>query len=467
MSQPIPWAPVWIESPTLDDIRRALPDYRRMTLQVLDAILQRSERDPDDPFIDTKFSTITGEDFVAGEQGETLFKSRETVYAWIQGRALEALIGHAHWLQSCTEISADIRHDRVERIGRLAAQLAAALESVRERNNGRLFFTFLGDGTPIRFGKDGKPRPCEIPLESNFSELFVAKGLLAAGDFFRRLDWLESGQSLLLRICRDIESGHFRGDQIPYPPVEKPILTSLQCQAPWMIALGAHALAYRVSADPQWLERGLRYLDTIMDNHLNLSQFAGLQLLDLVENLDTSGRPLDENGMILSSIGHVMEVVGLGTQVLLLLQKSKELAPARRERAIRRYQELLPRVLLHHFDLGFNPEAGGICLTVDLLTRKPVNTHLPWWILPETLRAAAEVLVFSPDQPEYQQILQLLQHCSNAFLHRFVNPKVSLFAYQTRNNQGDPIDWIPATPDADPGYHTGLSVIDFLRCLTP
>ena len=36
-------------------------------------------------------------------------------------------------------------------------------------------------------------------------------------------------------------------------------------------------------------------------------------------------------------------------------------------------------------------------------------------------------------------------------------------AYQTRNASGEPTDVIPATPDADPGYHTGLAIIDFLR----
>jgi hypothetical protein len=35
-----------------------------------------------------------------------------------------------------------------------------------------------------------------------------------------------------------------------------------------------------------------------------------------------------------------------------------------------------------------------------------------------------------------------------------------LMAYQTRNQFGHPIATIPATADADPGYHTGLSLID-------
>ena len=35
-------------------------------------------------------------------------------------------------------------------------------------------------------------------------------------------------------------------------------------------------------------------------------------------------------------------------------------------------------------------------------------------------------------------------------------------AYQTRAADGNPVDAIPATSDADPGYHTGLSLIDVI-----
>ncbi|MDD3805951.1 MAG: hypothetical protein PHD91_02545 [bacterium] len=38
-------------------------------------------------------------------------------------------------------------------------------------------------------------------------------------------------------------------------------------------------------------------------------------------------------------------------------------------------------------------------------------------------------------------------------------------AYQTRDAQGRVVDIASATPDADPCYHTGLSIIDFLRLI--
>jgi hypothetical protein len=38
-------------------------------------------------------------------------------------------------------------------------------------------------------------------------------------------------------------------------------------------------------------------------------------------------------------------------------------------------------------------------------------------------------------------------------------------AYQTRNAKGKVVKVIPATPDADPGYHTGLSLIDAIKIM--
>ena len=38
-------------------------------------------------------------------------------------------------------------------------------------------------------------------------------------------------------------------------------------------------------------------------------------------------------------------------------------------------------------------------------------------------------------------------------------------AVQTRSGAGHPVPVIPATADADPGYHTGLSMIDVLDVL--
>jgi hypothetical protein len=102
-----------------------------------------------------------------------------------------------------------------------------------------------------------------------------------------------------------------------------------------------------------------------------------------------------------------------------------------------------------------------------LASRKPQNDDMPWWSLPETIRSAALLLHLFPDLDNAAAVRQVLADSSNAFLTRYVNPAVHLMTYQTRNSRGEPIDVIPGTPDADPGYHTGLAIIDFLRCYGP
>ena len=57
--------------------------------------------------------------------------------------------------------------------------------------------------------------------------------------------------------------------------------------------------------------------------------------------------------------------------------------------------------------------------------------------------------------------LRILGNCHNAFV-RYVRPDIHLMAVQTRSEEGRPVPVIPASADADPGYHTGLSIIDML-----
>jgi hypothetical protein len=90
---------------------------------------------------------------------------------------------------------------------------------------------------------------------------------------------------------------------------------------------------------------------------------------------------------------------------------------------------------------------------------------MPWWNLPETLRAAMSAHNASSDELTRQACREVIRDCSNAFLSLYVRPEVHMMAYQTLDHTGKPIPTVPATPDLDPGYHTGLSVIDFLHSL--
>jgi mannose/cellobiose epimerase-like protein (N-acyl-D-glucosamine 2-epimerase family) len=229
-----------------------------------------------------------------------------------------------------------------------------------------------------------------------------------------------------------------------------------------MLAIGACSLLAGLTNEEEWLETGARFIRHILDKHVNLGQFAGLQLHDFVEFIDRSGAPWREDERVLSDPGHALEFVGFASKLLLLL-RAKERRSAAENSLIDKCVELLPLIFVRNFHNGFNRSIGGMCKAFDLVSRRPINADMPWWNLPETIRAAAELLLFCPHSPRKAEILKSLADCSNGFFTRFVNRKVHLMAYQTVGPEGRPVEVIPATPDADPGYHPGLSIIDFLE----
>ena len=85
------------------DIMKLASRFEHMLLAILDELIDRYDRNPDYHFIDTKLDLLTGRDF--GPE-DAWYQRRETIYPWIQGRALEALAGHWRWLADCTILPA-------------------------------------------------------------------------------------------------------------------------------------------------------------------------------------------------------------------------------------------------------------------------------------------------------------------------------------------------------------------------
>ena len=57
----------------------------------------------------------------------------------------------------------------------------------------------------------------------------------------------------------------------------------------------------------------------------------------------------------------------------------------------------MPAILTHIHALCFQPGPAGICKSYDLVSRRPPNTDMPWWSLPETMRAAAHCAGLAAD----------------------------------------------------------------------
>jgi len=231
---------------------------------------------------------------------------------------------------------------------------------------------------------------------------------------------------------------------------------------PFMIQIGTAALLAG-NGEALGIEMGFRLIEHELAHYANLDgQWAELAPGDMWVAVGDDGQPFVEaDGTVLSDPGHALECVGLILKFARTAKQS-DMLNGLQQSEIARIEALMPDLLLRNFENGFLGK--GICKAFDLLRRQPMNTDLPWWNLPETLRSAALCVRVSEgeDRAACEAILRI---CHNAFTQHFVRPDVHLMAYQTIAQTGEPIAVIPASADADPGYHTGLSVIDALDAM--
>ena len=78
----------------------------------------------------------------------------------------------------------------------------------------------------------------------------------------------------------------------------------------------------------------------------------------------------------------------------------------------------------------------------------------------EGFACAGELIATTQDRDDvaiWESIADALLNGDTIFFRDYWRPEASI-AYQCRTEEG-PVDYVPATPDLDPGYHTGLSLL--------
>lgn len=450
--------------PSLSELRDLAPAYRHMLLTVLDAIIDRYN--PAYGFIDTKIDIFTGGQ-LSRKVGDLDIFGRDTVYAWIQSRGVEALCGHLRWIEADPALPRARKREYRGKILPIISTVIRKLEAIRARNGGSLFFWFTPDGQGFTLDTAGRRIPFTPPTgRSNTSDMFHVKALAAAAHTLADTALAAEAQRYFAAWVGNVEADRADSDQQPFDP-RNPVVPppGRRGHGIRMISLGSFALYASLYPDPVYVSDGLRFFQHIVDNYVNLNgRFDGLPDLDFVEFIDQHGKPFLHEGNILCDPGHGLECVGLGMKFLNAIRNRPDLTPGQRE-TIASLDRLLPQLLLHVFQAGRNPAVGGIHKTIDLKTRKPYNADMPWWNLPETMRAAMLAHNAAAAEPARQALREVIRECSNAFRSLYVRPGVHMMAYQTLDQTGKPVRTVPATPDLDPGYHTGLSIIDFIGAM--
>lgn len=431
-------------------VRRA---YECMVLAGVEALLDRAERHPGYGFMDTKFSLRDGRDFDSADP----LRGRATIYGWIQGRALESLAGHRAWVKRTAGLSPERRHGLDARLQTLLTRLVRSLEGLRLRNHGRLSFAMTNDGHPLQIVDCRDVVRCDPQPDApaNFTDLFYAKGLAAAAASLGDHVTLAVARQLFDGVATQIEAGQFTSDQQQLDPGNSGVnpVPGRHTHSPRMIALGATALFSTLTGEDRYRQMGARMIRQVLDHYVNTDgQVPGVAPFSMWEYTDDHGRPyLEKDGVLRSLPGHATEFVGLA---LKHLRVSGGPDP--------RLQEALAQTLLVNFQSGWAANGRGIVQCVDLISGWVLNPDMPWWSLPETLRAALECRGFMSNL-DWRPWGDMAVKCSNVFLKRYVQPEVYCMAIQTLDEEGHVASAIPAVPDADPCYHTGLSIIDALE----
>lgn len=360
-------------------------------------------------FLNTKLHPVTLRDYTAADG----HRAPEYIYGWIQGRGLESLATHARFF--------DHEDNNLARdLDSAALTLHTALDELQARD-GHVWFTYDRNRSPVYPDHSDVIRPHEPVAEIySYSDIFCAKGLLAADHRLHKSEHRARHLAFFDAIVQAIEDNRFQIDErVPLSPAQ--VAEQPDDFGPRMILLAGGGLLRRLGLGEH---TGYcdRFIAHVLDRHFDSKS----NLLRNVPGLDPC------------NVGHGIEFVGFALDHL----------PADADPALIR---TLETILIASFQTGFC--GPGIALSVSADTGQVLNPLCPWWSLPETIRSAA----LSYQRTGNAEVLAIWQAAHQAFFERYWRGEPPV-AYQTMTAAG-PIDFVPATPDLDPGYHTGLSLL--------
>lgn len=394
------------------DAAEAAARYRASNAETMRFVVNRARQTG---FIDTKVNALTGQDYTDADG----LRGPAYTYGWIQGRGLEALATHAAYFEA---------HDPAlaARIDAVGARLYHALCELWA-HDGHIYFCYDADMRPVRpdgAGLVAQSRPADI---WTYSDAFAAEGMVCGASRYAPDD-LPERLAFLDRVVEAVTSGRFLMNERA-PLSEMALADQADDFGPRMILLGATGMLRRLGHGDH-AGFGRAFVDHVLDRHFD----------------PASGLLLNVPGENACNVGHAVELVGFALDDPTLAADTALVAR-------------LTDLLRSSFRAGF---AGpGIALSVSAKNGAVLDPHCPWWPLPETVRAAA----LAHGLTGSQDMLDIWARADRAFFAHYWQAGRG-YAIQTRLPEG-PVDFVPATPDLDPGYHTGLSLLAAIESVEP
>ncbi len=500
-----------------DQLSAVSQTYKIIITENVRFIIERYSFSSDYPWIDTKYNIPGRYDYPDSD----IIKGKSLIYSWIQGRGLEAI---SEILKHRKSLNLPLSDNEIRKAQALLKMLFDKMYELYKRNNGHFPFIMSVAGEPLRMPDKivtehqihFEPFTISKDTKYTISDIFCYKGILSAA--------LYLGESKIANelstACEEIYSSAFDdgidNDQIFFDIANPAIPQAGKIShAPFMLIIGMLTVLSDCLAIDKISAMGIRVINYVIERYVNRNgKWAGLKDYDFVEAIDSDGNPYKEDGKILSDPGHALEFVGLSMKLLNILNDNPNCNENSRKQ-YRKLADILSNILIRNFENGFVKELGGICKSVDLISREIINPEMPWWSLPETIRSAIFLYnsyandcnltrrIINPDKskdtspiaadestacrysstPEPMNFdksddiknivsetpiddknikifSKIFSACHNAFIEHYIVEDCHLLAIQSRNGTGNISNAIPAIPDIDPCYHTCLSLAD-------
>lgn len=414
--------------------------FRHIIDSTMEVLIRRWDCHPEYRWIDMKLDAMDGSDHFDDES----IRGSDNIYCWIQGRGLEAITAHVLWYGRFS----GLRTPDPDKLRKIAQSVSLSIREARKKNSGHLFFRIHSNGES-EHAFDGR---------YTMSDLFCSRGLFAYASAFGTEEEREEAESYLRESIKAVIDGRFYDDVEPFYSGRTVVYSDRTTFSGHMIALGGASLLVRYCHDRESFELGQQLIRFVLDRHANIAcRWNTIPEYTIVDWIRDGEPARSEEGRILLNPGHSVEFTGLAAQFLIACMENLPfISEDGNGEWVDRIRKLLPSLFDANFRNGFRAPCG-MAMVVDAETQEIVNGNMPWWGIPEAIRAS---LLISELVPEIRdEAVRLSDELIAGFDKWYFTQSDSGIAIQTIDPDGNPVAIIPATPDLDPGYHTGLSLI--------
>ncbi|MFA6366215.1 MAG: hypothetical protein WCX13_03400 [Candidatus Hydrogenedentales bacterium] len=416
-----------------------LPLIRGIPLPTMEMLVSRYRRNKAAPgWIDMKFDPVDGRE----RDGSRDFYRKDRVYGWIQGRGLESLTAHLRWLETMPGFAV---LDKEELAG-IAESLYRKIMDVCLPPSGiKAYFVMdpAGNSMGRDFGKD----------QTTLAQLFVLRGLMAYAGYKA----YEADLERIVPLLRNAVDASIRGecldDQIEFGKNGgENFSETRKGYEGQMISIGACELLFAHTGAEEDFARGVDAIGSALSGYIHKDSLPELLMIDAFGG---DGLPIRDRGHLTTNPGHTIEFVGLALQFFRHAAGGKGRLLAEWGETI----ETLCSLAIRYNEMGRAPH-GGIVRSVDAQTGEILSGNCPWWSSFEAARTFAELYLVTRDEGKKRYCVEQIKSYLDCIERVYRKPSAIGIPVQTVSFSGEVVPIIPATPDIDAGYHTGMPLLD-------